>query len=641
MPDKWWGCTVRTRLLAFASAAVLVVSQPTEAQIQQHHVEHGFTVWDDVAAVQWPDGARHRALLIGNKIYDKGDTPASGLPPLSNLITACDDARLIAASLAKAGWRPEEIAVACNTDTGSLNTSLNTLIDGLPNVDDGSALTIVYLGGHGVQAGRSNYFFGTNAHPDFDKAADTILSHSDSKIFLRDATDAMSAFTVALGREAPSSIMLILDACRDDPIFDHARDHLVDRMRNRYHLDDKTISQIVNGALSAPKSIGTVPPTAMQILYASSDGFETDDDTGTGDSRVAAALASTISSSRIANDVIGETVTKVVADTSGFPAPKQQTPDANGYLRSGTCLSGCDAGRRAAHLEGGVGKAGESGSLRFWLTSFEPDSSTNYDPDSSGAIASLPRTVTLLQPRAGYAGASATGEVFWCSVGNEAVDKARYMRALYFAKSILGMNSYPGGSPSSLNRLRVTELDANRNSRSAYQISSDVIQADTLDEELARSLSKIDTTIKLTVSKTGTPHYLAVFFCDGAYHGPKAVTVYIQVPSRSSLETASAVIDKMHSSFPELNTIPDAEVREVSPGRTQVRFFSPVMSDQAKQLSIALSQTLGVKVVAADFSKYHHNAAANNQLEIWIGEKDENNIAKYLSTTVNAAKPII
>lgn len=131
------------------------------------------------------------ALVIGNGAYkDRTRIPALPNPP--------NDGRDMANALRKLGFKVVE---AIDADLKSMEKSLKRFADWA----DGARIALVFYAGHGMQANGENYLLPVSASLE---QAEDITEQSLS----------LSAVMRALDRASPSLGLVILDACRNNPM---------------------------------------------------------------------------------------------------------------------------------------------------------------------------------------------------------------------------------------------------------------------------------------------------------------------------------------------------------------------------------------------------------------------------------------
>ena len=171
------------------------------------------------------------ALVVGNSAYQN-------VPQLAN---PAHDAESIAKMLRDAGFDSVELKVNVG------NLEFKRAIRKFEEAVDQADIAVVYYAGHGLEIGATNYLIPVDARLASDNDAD------DEAISLERL--------VSSANEAKSLRLIILDACRDNP--------LVRTMRR----ERKTASRAINSGLSlvTPTTTGTL------IAYAAKAGSKADD----------------------------------------------------------------------------------------------------------------------------------------------------------------------------------------------------------------------------------------------------------------------------------------------------------------------------------------------------------------------------
>lgn len=138
------------------------------------------------------------ALIIANGAYE------DGLPPLANPV---NDGKLVAATLKKLGF---SVTLVENVDQKGMKRAISQFGDALGAAGPTTS-ALFYYAGHGLQVDGQNYL--VPIHAAIAKEADVDL-------------EAVSADTILKQMEyaAPSTSIVILDACRNNPLSRGMRD---------------------------------------------------------------------------------------------------------------------------------------------------------------------------------------------------------------------------------------------------------------------------------------------------------------------------------------------------------------------------------------------------------------------------------
>jgi hypothetical protein len=134
-----------------------------------------------------PRPERRVALIVGNGAYPGG--------ALANPV---NDARAMAEALRRAGF---EVDVALDASYLQMGRAVRRFADRI----EGADVALFYFAGHGVQIGGSNYLLPVDAQ---------LVSERDAQ----SETMALSAVIDAMRTNTPRVNLIILDACRDNPL---------------------------------------------------------------------------------------------------------------------------------------------------------------------------------------------------------------------------------------------------------------------------------------------------------------------------------------------------------------------------------------------------------------------------------------
>ena len=252
------------KALGVAFAGLLAVAHPAEA------ADRG------IAAVPQAEQGRRVGLVIGNDEYQS-------LPPLNN---AARDARDIAAKLRSFGF---DVLLETNASAKKFARALARFEDRLNGAEAG----FVFYAGHGIQSEGKNYLVPSDAEIEYEE---------DLRFEAVDAGE----FMETMDRAATPVNILVLDACRDNPL----------PRRSRSAARGLTAVAVPNGARGAA------------ILYSAGPG-ETARDGAPGDNGVftGALLAALDRPGRSVEQVFKDTARRVKEATGG-----RQTPWNNSSL---------------------------------------------------------------------------------------------------------------------------------------------------------------------------------------------------------------------------------------------------------------------------------------------------------------------
>ncbi len=214
-------------------AAVLLSASYSDASAQ---VETSVTSLKAAPATREPE---RFAFVIGNARYQKSGT-------LSDLPDACAEARSFRQRLLEIGWRedhlyplvgapvtgetPEDAVdrAICNKTGREIDQQLGDFMSNLA-ISENNPYGVVYFAGHGAQSNGEFYGFGVDAvvNPEWERSQ--LTKFDTYEVFSRPSQPGRSRPpAVNLSRAASivqgpngRALLMIIDACRNDPILDH------------------------------------------------------------------------------------------------------------------------------------------------------------------------------------------------------------------------------------------------------------------------------------------------------------------------------------------------------------------------------------------------------------------------------------
>jgi uncharacterized caspase-like protein len=221
-------------------------------------------LWVLLAAACGPALAEKRvALVVGNSTYE-----AAGVPKLLN---PGNDARLIAEALRKTGFTLVGGGAQLNLQKRPFEQAVRAFRQQLSGADVG----VFYYAGHGMQVGKLNYLMPVDADPKVEDDVETDMLRAELVV------NQMQAAGVKLK-------LIILDACRDNPLPPAARGLIVARGKDGDFVPTRSLDSGGGlGRMDAPQDSGTVIAFATAPGMVALDGSE-------ADSPYSAALAEAI-----------------------------------------------------------------------------------------------------------------------------------------------------------------------------------------------------------------------------------------------------------------------------------------------------------------------------------------------------------
>lgn len=270
---------------------------------------------DLVEAPLQPSGADNRprlALVIGIEDY------SDEIGKLENPVA---DAELVARSLQSVGFELA-VPVVRNATREQLGDALHAFESALEAAGD-DAIGLIYFAGHGVQVNGANYLLPRDARQPTDLPADASrLRRALSRAFLP-ADDLLAV----LGSRAGGASILILDACRNNPL-------------------TRSIQLTRSAGSEAELGLSDMGlTTGVLIAYATMPNEVAQDGGDSGNSPYARALAAEMLRGGTVYEVFNRVRSRVWDATGG----RQNPLETNGLLGSsafcfGPCAVGGDGG---------------------------------------------------------------------------------------------------------------------------------------------------------------------------------------------------------------------------------------------------------------------------------------------------------
>jgi hypothetical protein len=224
--------------------------------------------------------------------------------------------------------------------------------------------------------------------------------------------------------------------------------------------------------------------------------------------------------------------------------------------------------------------------------------------------------------------ASLNVDVFWC----QGDDKSSTRQAL--ASEVAGTIATAArlGDPVSnsiIGRVGIRPLSAEVNLLGDYQVTSNVIRANSGDEKEASWAKAIGaaslTPLAQEEDRSTTPGYISVFICSDIEIVSNRALVYVQIADAGQETMARSVVKDVRGVAGV--TVADSLDLEVksSPDTTQVRYFHETDQPVAEAIAARTQGALGsdhATVKARYISGYEGKAAAGT-IEVWLGKNEK------------------
>ena len=598
---------------------------------------------------------KHLALIIANQDYDMDGALQTGptdVPPpgfLKDLANPCGDADLFRQTLLKANWRPEEIVFApCNQTAPQMRELLAEFRKKVVNSTD--TIAIFYYSGHGAQFSDADtnhsFLFGVGAKLDLAALAKSF--HNSPKNTSAIATEAidLEELTGTLGLQIQNAVLIILDACRDNPLYGQIKD-----------LENAPAIAALGAQLDFN---GIVIAYSTPHGEFSGDGFK-DHSIFTG------ALVTQLGPSKNLDSSLNS-LRKAVdrAYRAAYPQrTKSQVPVVTGRFDGDWCLTQCPPPIHvvtrtftdtipASQLANGIKvfytgpdlqQASFRKSVRPTITNAVAVQQTTpalrgqADPASQG-LSALTQTIYDREAKKENFNTPAQAgmhfDVFWCDGGEGSDDREK--RALDIA-SALGKEASALETASlpiidsngfqikqSISSVRLRRLSAIANTGAGFRYTNDVVVYDEKnanETEWSKVISKLSgADLSHDGGSANTPNYMGIFICR-AHNGEKdsKTLIYLQVPKENLKPSGHLLLKGLSHVVPSVEDAGGIETRSDGPLSTEIRFYNQEERDSVFATAKAMEQVLG-KRVKVQFIPRLANEGTAGHMEIWLGRND-------------------
>lgn len=590
----------------------------------------------------------HLALIIGNSDYDlDGDVDEVGADTTSGLLkdlkNPCSDASLFKQKLIAANWIPDEIiAPKCNLTAREMREYITAFRERLANSHN--TVGIFYYSGHGAQfaSGETahSFLFGAGARFDLKKLAESLKTAPDNTSFAATSAVDLHELVGALGQQSDNALLVVLDACRDNPLYADLRD-------------------IQNAPAIEALSSNADEFKGVVIAYATPAGMFAGD--GFGSSSIfTGALVDLLKPPRRLDSVLNK-LRGNVAKVTRAQYPNRRTiqePAVRGRFVADWCVWRCAPEVELApiaSLEPAKAPRLAANPLLKRIGLREPQATA---PNPSAVARSARKTPdlprTLYQSEADGTPMDPQGlrfDVFWCS--GDADDERRQNYANQIAREISldalsqASDRLAGAGASKRNirvaSVRVRELSSEANTFVGYRYSGDYAIYDAGDSnelswaKYASRLSRYRISPRAEAEKT--PGYISLFVC-GLDLKSSSTEIFLQVPRRITKAAGQAVLAAISTDAATISH--GVELRNDGPDRTEVRFYHLEDRDNVFLVAKALERLLGEDVTVRFLSRYTASTASG-RMEVWLGRElePEDLAAKLQDALAQRSDPLI
>jgi hypothetical protein len=303
--------------------------------------------WLSIAAAYADTAPVKRALLIGNDRYINA-------PRLKN---AENDVRLLADALRQISF---ETTIAFNLSLSELLSHISRFADAIRPGD----VALIYYAGHGVQSGGVNYLI-------------PVGSKSLNEQSLRFEAVDIETIVSAANKDRQSTLLLVLDACRDTPFAITSR------------TGEKSLAAAPRG-LAAPRKQANGNGTL--IAFSTSPGSVAYDGAG-ANSPYAAALAKNIVRPELTVTEVFQNVRAEVMATTAAQGHAPQVPWESSSLTRTLMLARTYAGGQSAPRDTNPGRNYDGPEIEFIpLRSTKPERRDTRSTERGQMNAPVPAT---------------------------------------------------------------------------------------------------------------------------------------------------------------------------------------------------------------------------------------------------------
>ena len=611
-----------------------------------------------VAAAAPPAALRREperyALVVGNGGYNTYGT-------MGDLLTACDEAVQFRKRLISLGWTRGHIyplvevstggetdadvrKAVCDLKTDRLASELRNFANLLIGADS-NPYGVVYYAGHGAQSDGNQYIFGVDADIDFQAELARAVMAPNYKVFADSGVDLISIVS-RVSRTEGRAMLVIIDACRDNPVLNKYRDDLqrarvatrnpalVERLSAGYLSRDGQYSDLTDDFNNIIVLFSTRP---RREAAGASPGQTTQFSRFVLD-QLQNGMAIQGNVPGFVDGVISEARTKQV----GLPTFDRQIPDRLGSMSTTPvfCFKGCPQ-----PLD--VWPSTRINIITGSATSFSAPRGTGWAArearrspllhnaaylvgagQSGGADADEPaRALVALPPR------SIKVDVFYCQgdalAAKREADATAYARALYAA--------YP---PSRLigryyiDPVRTVSFDPAAKPVIATGKFGNTIWIDAdspLEHEWAARFAELGSGIRIVENRwTKSKEYMSVFFCeDRAENATPVSAIYTQVSRRADIPKAQALISGLKGEIAGLNFVTTVDAVDEkdptttrTPTHSEVRYYRDDQRSSARAIAGVLGQRLAFPITVKKVQL--GRASRNPVIEVWIGLTETN-----------------
>lgn len=597
-------------------------------------------------------GVKHLALIIANEDYDgdgvikakPSDRPPEGM--LKDLENPCRDARMFRDKLIASNWRKEEVIFRCNVDGREMRQLITDFRERVVNSTD--TVAVFFFSGHGAQFSDAetshSFLFGVRAKFNLGDVAKSLRSSPRNTSFVANQAVDLDELVGNLGIQSENAVLVILDACRDNPLYGQ-----ISEMDQAPKI----------GRLSANEDF-----RGVVVAYSTTSAQYSSDGPGKH-SPYSAAWASLLQPARTLDSMLNHLNTAMEDQYKalGDKDLPRQVPSSSGRFSGDWCLWACPREQELAPVSRPATSASlmrpaialirgnEAGAFHPVVYMLDPDGDAAGQQRSdtgTGHLANVPSTPVIHQqsltifdvqsrPEAAALrpGAPMRFDVFWCDGGADA--EARFSRARDLAQALGRLadtrlaqatrspQSTTASSGQLITSIRLRRLSPGANVMPGYRYTDDIVLYDA-DDEREVAWSKLvaqisDGAVQQRQDSGRTPGYISIFVCRAQAAATPPTVAYLQVPSDDQRGVGRSIMAELGRLVPSLRPAKGIETRTDGPLRTEVRFYADEDRDTVFATTARLETILG-RDVRIQYMPRLLSPASRGHMEIWFGRDD-------------------
>ncbi|MER9405219.1 caspase family protein [Mesorhizobium caraganae] len=553
------------------------------------------------------------ALIVGNGLgYTGSSLPALGTP--------CNDIEAVAGSLKEMGWT--DVVTACDLTASEMRSRIYDFTSKVVRTE--RAFGLLYFSGHAVEINGTNYLFGKDANIDTDVEVRTALENPEASLFGDSAVNIdfeINRLNNGWGR----GVLVVLDACRDNPIIDAMQAAGITGIRYPTKTSNATGVMYAFATADGARAPGGLPGSVSLYTKVWAEHIVRE-----GREKELSILAN-----RVNTDMRRRTRNKQRPDTggsllsppffciAGCPSTVDQWASYGGQFYSG----GHEVGAVDSTVERPSGVEDQRGDNRLGrVASLMPDQPVLV-ASADSADAQEAQSDVSGQDQSAAPIQTIRTDVFWCD-GDDLADE-RHDRADRVADVISTIKGPMSGIVPGPVRVRVLPKKVNAQDR--YKLNDDVVYHDrgargekTWAEILSQKVQTATGQV-LEVRQTDlySLNYTSVFVCDGALASRVRARVYVQVSHETQREMADKISRYISKQVPKATLSTGIELRPDAPADTEIRYFADRERPTAVAIGEVMRNLLGHAVPAKFMTGYEASLAGAPVIELWYGKTED------------------